>query len=83
MDELEAGVTRCFSAIFPDLDQASMLDATPYTLSDWDSVATVTLLATVEQELSIEIDPEDVSEFVSYQRIVSYVRRRKAGMSAA
>ena len=83
MDNLEAIVAKCFSGVFPELPEAHIAGATPDSVAGWDSVATVTLLATLEQELGIEIDAADVDEFVSFKSIVTYVRRQKEAAAAS
>jgi acyl carrier protein len=82
MDESEALVAGCFSAVLPHLNPAEIIHANPNNVRGWDSIATVTLMAAIEQELGIEIEPADVEEFVSFESIVSFVRRRKAGTAS-
>jgi acyl carrier protein len=47
--------------------------ASPATVTEWDSVATVTLLALVEEEFSVAIDVDDFGNEISFTRILAMV----------
>lgn len=55
----------CFQAVFPDVDEAALADASVDSLSGWDSVAQATLIAVVEEEFGIAIPPEQYEELTS------------------
>ena len=50
MDETQKRVTRCFSAVFPNLSQDEIFQASTTNVKAWDSVAGVTLFAMIEEE---------------------------------
>ena len=79
MDDMQARLVRCFSAVFPSLSSAEMLQANTTNLKAWDSVASVTLFAMIEEEYGVEVEVEDLSEMVSFERILAYLRRRNVG----
>jgi len=81
MDETKELLIKCFSAVFPQLRTGDIPQATPESVKGWDSVATVTLLAMLEQEFSIEVDFTAVEEFGSFPSILAYIQRQK-GASA-
>jgi acyl carrier protein len=80
MDEQQRRLTNCFCAVFPDLSSDEIIQASSTTVQSWNSVAVVTLLAVIEEEFGITIKEDDVAEFDSFQRILSYIQeavRRK------
>jgi acyl carrier protein len=77
MDEIEIRLRRCFSAVFPSLSGEDILKADAANLGAWDSVASVTLFATIEEEFAIELDVQDAAELLSFAAIVDYLRLKK------
>jgi acyl carrier protein len=74
MDELEKRLAACFSAVLPELTADEIPQASATSVKSWDSVATITLIAVVEEEFEISIDVEDPAEFDSFERILAYLR---------
>ena len=79
MDETQARLAKCFSLVFPSLGPDEVIRATPSVVENWDSVASVTLLMLIEEEFGINIDMEILDEFVSFERILGYLQRRREG----
>jgi len=75
MDEMEKRLAACFSAVLPDLSPEEIRQASPTSVEGWDSVATVTLLAVVEEEFGITIDEEDPARFDSFKNILAYLQQ--------
>ena len=50
MPEIRERLIHCFQAVFPDLSESEAAHATAQGVAGWDSVATVTLTAVVEEE---------------------------------
>jgi acyl carrier protein len=73
MGDVRARLTTCFSAVFPSVAENRIPDATASTVQEWDSVASVTLLATIEEEFGVEIDVNDLAELLSFQSILAYL----------
>ena len=69
MNEIESRLDRCFAAVFPDLPASQIRSATVETVKGWDSVATATLITTIEEEFGVEFDVESVGELTSYSAI--------------
>ena len=76
MDETEARLARCFLAVFPSLSMATVLTADTTNTKGWDSVASVTLFATVEEEFDIQIDLQDSTALFSFIGLLEYLRAR-------
>lgn len=75
MDEMEKRLAACFSSVFPDLKPEELSQASASTVESWDSVATVTLIAVIEEEFGINVAEEDPSRFGSFQSILSYLQQ--------
>jgi acyl carrier protein len=58
---------HCFQAVFPDLSEAEATRATSSNIAAWDSVATVTLAAVVEEEFCIQFQVDDIEKMNSFQ----------------
>ena len=76
MDNVETRLSRCFSVIFPDLNEKDIRNATMENVADWDSVATVTLINVVEEDFDIQIALEDVEEVTSFRQLLDYLKNR-------
>jgi acyl carrier protein len=66
MSDVEARLSRCFAAVFPKLSRGSIPSATPDTVPEWDSVATVTLFKVIEEEFGPGIDLDDAEDLMSF-----------------
>ena len=73
MPDLDDRLVRCFLSVFPELSDQEIRSASAESLSAWDSLATVTLVAVLQQEFGLEIDLGDLEKFVSFERVRSYV----------
>ncbi len=76
MPEIDQRLTRCFASVFPDLPPEQIPGASAESMSDWDSLAAVTLVAVLEQEFDIEIDLMELPELNSYGAVRSYLLRQ-------
>jgi acyl carrier protein len=76
MAEIEDRLARCFSAVFPDLPSAEIRKATPDTVSSWNSLSAVTLVAVTEEEFGINIGPLELAELDSFEAFLEYVSQK-------
>jgi acyl carrier protein len=74
MDEMEKRLAACFSAVLPELTAEEIPRASSTSVKSWDSVATITLIAVVEDEFGITIDVDDPARFDSFASILEYLR---------
>jgi acyl carrier protein len=84
MDENASRLADCFLAVFPDISADEIAHASSASVQSWDSVATVTLLAIVEEEFGIEIEVKELARFVSFGGILSFlgeIERQRAQSS--
>ncbi len=78
MDDIQSRLRLCFSAVFPTLTPEKVIEADHYNVSQWDSVASVTLFATIEEEFGIEVDLQDMTKLVSFRAILNYLQSTTA-----
>lgn len=75
MADLRARLIDCFAAVFSNLDRDDIPCASTERLERWDSLATVTLVAVVQEEFGAEVEPEDFPSFTSFEGVLGYLRR--------
>jgi acyl carrier protein len=73
MNDTEARLIRCFSAVFPELSNQEIGLASVETLEAWDSSAAITLVIVIEEEFNIQIEPTVFKHFVSLRSILDYL----------
>jgi acyl carrier protein len=73
VDEIRIRLGNCFAAVFPTLSREEIARADHDSVSGWDSVASVTLFATIEEEFGLELEIMDLSELVSFEKIADYL----------
>jgi acyl carrier protein len=73
MDNTQDRLIRCFSAIFPTLSREQILAADASKMESWDSVASVTLFAMIEEEFGVEIEIQGSVDLLSYRKISEYL----------
>jgi len=76
MDEIQPRLFRCFAAAFPNLSDDEIVIASADTVTAWDSVASVTLFAMIEEEFELEVDIEDLGELLAFDKILAYLNAK-------
>lgn len=76
MDEIQLRLIRCFAAVFPEVPEAQIPTLTQESTAGWESVATVTLFALIEEEFGIGLDLDALENLESFQRIYAYLCSR-------
>jgi acyl carrier protein len=61
------------SAYFSGLAIEEIPRASMATLGEWDSMASVTLIAIVGEEFGLQVEQEDYERFVSFELILDYL----------
>jgi acyl carrier protein len=72
---VEDRLVRCFLSVFPGLTTEEVRSAGAQSVGLWDSLATVTLAAVVQEEFQLEIGPEILPQLDSYEAFLDYLRR--------
>ena len=58
MSEVESRLIRCFSSVFPGLTAEELRAASAESVGAWDSLSGVKLVAVIQEEFGVDIDPE-------------------------
>jgi acyl carrier protein len=69
MSQTDERLLRCFQAVFPNLDERQITKASTQTVSEWDSVSTVTLASVIEEEFGIQFEGNELENLTSFQEI--------------
>ncbi len=75
MSEREQRLIRCFASVFPGLTPEEIRATSAGSAGAWDSLATVTLVAVVQEEFGVEIDPSQIQELDSFDAFRNSVER--------
>jgi len=73
LSEREDRLVRCFASVFAVLSVDQIRTATVDSIPEWDSLASVTLVAVIEQEFGIQIDIFDLPQLSSFESIRKYL----------
>jgi acyl carrier protein len=76
---VRARLRDCFAAVFPSAAPGELEQASTETRADWDSLATVRLVAVVEEEFEVVLELEDLEQLNSFERVYQLVEARLAG----
>ncbi len=75
MSEQENRLIRCFASVFPGLSVEELRSMNSESAGNWDSLSTVTLAAVIQEEFSLEIDPEVLPRLDSFDAFRTYLDR--------
>jgi acyl carrier protein len=74
--DLQPRLVRCFAAAFPGLSPEGIPRADAASLLEWDSLASMTLVALIEEEFGVRVTPADISKFTSFANILEYLNEK-------
>lgn len=69
---------QCFADVFPNIEADRIRSASVETVSEWDSVAHVTLLSLLAETFELDMDVEEFETATSFDAVLAYVRRKTA-----
>jgi acyl carrier protein len=69
MEQVTDRLRECFREVFPDLSDEQIETADREEMSEWDSLATLTLLAVVEEEFGLQLDEEAIGKLTSFSAV--------------
>jgi len=67
MSNIKERLMNCYNTVFPELSREEILRADASSVLVWDSLATVTLIAVIEEEFNVTIAPEDFEYVTSFE----------------
>lgn len=76
-------LVRCFEMVFPDLSESEILNSSQDSVQAWDSVATITLVNVIEDELHVELDLDDIADLTSFDRVLKYIESKSERNAAS
>ena len=74
MDNLEHRLVRCFSSVFPELNEDQIRNASVDSVPDWHSLASITLISVVQEEFGVQVGLTDLPNLVSFSAVQNYVQ---------
>jgi acyl carrier protein len=66
---------ECFREVFPELADDQIETAVRADMSEWDSLAALTLLTVVEEAFGVELDDDDVAKLTSFASMLNVVEQ--------
>jgi acyl carrier protein len=78
MSDPESQLLRCFASVFPSVAPEELRDISIESAGVWDSLASVTLTAVVEEECGIAIDPALLPDLTSYKAFLVYIEQQRS-----
>jgi acyl carrier protein len=69
MDNLRDKLNRCFALAFPKLDPSQYATASAHNVTEWDSLAQLTLLTLIGEEFGRELDFEEFEDVTSFEAL--------------
>lgn len=75
MSDTRERLVRCFQAVFPNLSEADAVRANVHRIAAWDSVATSTLAAAVEEQFNIQFEAREIEKLTSFQAFLDRLDR--------
>jgi acyl carrier protein len=73
MHDVAQRLTKCFSAVFPELSPEEIVRPTSKTIGD--SLTAVTLVAVIQEEFGIELEPDCPLEDLSFEKVMARITK--------
>jgi acyl carrier protein len=82
MSEQANRLLRCFSSVFPTMNDDEIRAANVVPLFDLDSLAGVTLVTLIDQEFGVNVEPSDLLELRTFEAISQFLlKQNSSGVS--
>ena len=78
LQNLELRLVRCFSSVFPDLNEEQIRNASIESVPEWHSLASVTLISVVQEEFGVQVSLTDLPSLASFSAVQNYVQHHVA-----
>ncbi|MGC4119242.1 MAG: acyl carrier protein [Myxococcales bacterium] len=73
---LEDRLASRLALALPDVPPEAIPSASSSTVPTWDSLATVNIVSMIEEEFALQVPLADLEHFVSYEKILAYLKSR-------
>jgi len=77
MDDLEGKLIDCFAVVFPDLAREEVRLASMASVPGWDSMASINLVAVIEEEFGIQLEIEELADMASFASVLDLLHQKK------
>ena len=81
-NEIHAQLEECFAIVFPDLAPGEIPSATMESVSQWDSLGSLTLAQVLQEMFQVQIEVDDIPSLVSFEKIADYLVSRSQRAAA-
>jgi acyl carrier protein len=75
-EALRDRLIEAFAAILPDLPRDEIPLASPNSVGEWDSLATVNLIAVLAEEFGVAISPDEYDNLGSFDLVLELLERK-------
>ncbi len=76
--DVQVELVEAFAAVFPDLPREQLPVLNMASCAAWDSLASVTLIAVVEEQFAISFQLEEMEQLVSFELMQSLIEEKQA-----
>ncbi len=76
MNDIDRRVMRCFEAVFPSLSQVQIRNAVRGETEPWDSLGSMLLAQTIEEEFGVPADLDLMDHLGSFDEVLAFVAAR-------
>lgn len=75
MHDVKQKLSKCFSAVFPELSAEEIVKTSTCSAANCDSLSAVTLLALIQEEFGIDLEVDAMESFASFEGILKRVNQ--------
>ena len=79
MNDIRQRLNTCFATVFPALRFEEIESASTSTVTEWDSLASVTLASVVEEEFAVHFDLDEIEALTSFERLYAVLSAKNGG----
>lgn len=67
---------KCFSLVFPEVDQIELSRVSVNNSPEWDSLTNIQLVSLLEEEFDLEINSVDLEDLYSFEMILDFLNKK-------
>jgi acyl carrier protein len=76
MTDLRERLIDCFAAVLSRVPRDQVPQSEMNSVEQWDSITTVNLVAVIQEEFQVEVEPEDFERFTSFKNILDFLDKK-------
>ena len=82
MNDVLPRLEKCFQVAFPNATVEEIRSASIGSIPEWDSLATLTLVALVEEEFRLSFPVETLGQLISFELIADEIQQHNDSKAA-